>query len=32
MSAEVRRLTGLTPAELRAEHVRFPQDGLARAA
>ena len=32
MSAEVRRLTGLTPAELRAEHVRFAQDALAGAA
>ena len=32
MSAEVRRLTGLTPAALRAEHVRFAQDVLAGAA
>jgi AraC-like DNA-binding protein len=32
MSAEARRLTGLTPAELRAEHVRFAQDALAGAA
>ena len=32
MSAEVRRLTGLTPAALRAERVRFPQDEPARAA
>jgi len=32
MSAEVRRLAGLTPATLRAEHVRFPQDALADAA
>jgi AraC-like DNA-binding protein len=32
MSAEVRRLTGLTPTALRAEHVRFPQDALADAA
>jgi AraC-like DNA-binding protein len=32
MSAEVRRLTGLTPVALRAEHVRFAQDALAGAA
>jgi AraC-like DNA-binding protein len=32
MSAEVRKLTGLTPAALRAEHVRFAQDVLAGAA
>jgi AraC-like DNA-binding protein len=32
MSAEVRRLTGLTPAALRSEHVRFAQDVLAGAA
>jgi AraC-like DNA-binding protein len=32
MSAEVRRLAGLTPAALRAEHVRYPQDALADAA
>lgn len=32
MSTEVRRLTGLTPAELRAAHVRFAQDVLAGAA
>jgi AraC-like DNA-binding protein len=32
MSAEVRKLTGLTAAALRAEHVRFAQDVLAGAA
>jgi AraC-like DNA-binding protein len=32
MSAEVRRLTGLTPAAVRSEHVRFAQDVLAGAA
>jgi AraC-like DNA-binding protein len=32
MSAEVRRLAGITPAALKAEHVRFPQDVLADAA
>jgi AraC-like DNA-binding protein len=32
MSAEVRKLTGLTPAALRAEHSRFAQEVLAGAA
>jgi AraC-like DNA-binding protein len=32
MSAEVRRLTGLTPAAVRTEHVRFAQDVLFGAA
>jgi AraC-like DNA-binding protein len=32
MSAEVRRLAGLTPAALQAKHVRFPVDRLADAA
>jgi AraC-like DNA-binding protein len=32
MSAEVRRLAGITPSALTAEHVRFAQDALADAA
>jgi AraC-like DNA-binding protein len=32
MSAEVRRLAGITPAALKAEYVRVPQDALADAA